>query len=83
LYIRIIMSTLELVELFEKLPLEKQKAVEEFVHTLSVETEKKVEEQPSDEPPKKLKREFGGLKGFVKYMADDFDAPLDDFKEYM
>jgi len=30
----------------------------------------------------KLKREFGGLKGFVKYMADDFDAPLDDFKDY-
>lgn len=31
----------------------------------------------------KLKREFGGLKGFVKYMADDFDAPMDDFKDYM
>lgn len=26
---------------------------------------------------------FGRLKGFVKYIADDFDEPLEDFKEYM
>jgi|GEM_PF-878501 hypothetical protein len=31
----------------------------------------------------KQKREFGGLKGFVTYMADDFNAPLEDFKDYM
>jgi Protein of unknown function (DUF2281) len=28
-------------------------------------------------------RPAGTLKGTVKYMAPDFDAPLDDFKEYM
>jgi prevent-host-death family protein len=28
-------------------------------------------------------RQFGTLKGTVLYMAPDFDAPLDDFKEYM
>ena len=28
-------------------------------------------------------RRAGSLKGTVKYMAPDFDAPLDDFKEYM
>lgn len=28
-------------------------------------------------------RRAGTLKGTVKYMAPDFDAPLDDFKEYM
>jgi hypothetical protein len=28
-------------------------------------------------------RRAGCLKGTVKYMAPDFDAPLDDFKEYM
>jgi hypothetical protein len=28
-------------------------------------------------------RRPGTLKGTVKYMAPDFDAPLDDFKEYM
>lgn len=30
-------------------------------------------------PPRKL----GTLHGTVLYMAPDFDAPLDDFKEYM
>jgi hypothetical protein len=28
-------------------------------------------------------RRAGSLKGTVTYMAPDFDAPLDDFKEYM
>ncbi len=28
-------------------------------------------------------RKAGFLKGGIKYMADDFDAPLDDFKDYM
>ncbi|MFI5138198.1 MAG: DUF2281 domain-containing protein [Sphingobacteriales bacterium] len=36
----------------------------------------------SQEKPRQ-KREFGGLNGFVTYMADDFDAPLNDFKDYM
>ena len=31
---------------------------------------------------KKKQREFGSAKGLIK-MADDFDAPLEDFKEYM
>ena len=33
--------------------------------------------------PGKAVRRAGSLKGTVKYMAPDFDAPLDDFKEYM
>ncbi len=28
-------------------------------------------------------RRLGTLKGTVLYVAPDFDAPLDDFKEYM
>ena len=31
----------------------------------------------------KIVRTAGSLKGFITYMADDFDAPLDDFKDYM
>lgn len=27
-------------------------------------------------------REIGSLKGIIAHMADDFDAPLDAFKEY-
>lgn len=34
----------------------------------------------NDKP--KLKREFGGLKGQI-WMSDDFDEPLEDFKNYM
>jgi hypothetical protein len=47
------------------------------VYSISEDFKGVTEEKP------KLKREFGGLKGFVKYMADDFDAPLEDFKDYM
>jgi prevent-host-death family protein len=31
----------------------------------------------------KKKRKLGFAKGLVTYMAPDFDAPLDDFREYM
>lgn len=31
----------------------------------------------------KPQRQLGIAEGFVIYMADDFDAPLDDFAEYM
>ncbi len=27
--------------------------------------------------------EFGGMKGLVVHIADDFDEPLEDFKDYM
>ncbi len=36
--------------------------------------------------PSALKQDrnlFGSMKGVVTYMADDFNEPLDDFKEYM
>lgn len=28
-------------------------------------------------------REFGCAEGVVEYIAEDFDSPLDDFREYM
>ncbi len=27
--------------------------------------------------------QFGSMKGLVLYIADDFDAPLEDFEDYM
>lgn len=33
--------------------------------------------------PPERKPHFGSAKGMVTFMADDFDAPLDDFNEYM
>jgi hypothetical protein len=34
----------------------------------------------ADEPKKPF---FGCMKGIVTWMSDDFNAPLDDFKDYM
>ena len=34
-------------------------------------------------PEIRHKRRLGALKGLVKQMADDFDEPLDDFKDYV
>lgn len=38
--------------------------------------------QPTSTPKKPLKAGFGGAKGMF-VMADDFDEPLEDFKDYM
>ena len=35
------------------------------------------------EEPKTLRPGFGSGKYALIYMADDFDAPLEDFKDYM
>lgn len=40
------------------------------------------QESTKDTKPKRLKRQAGMLKGKI-WMAPDFDAPLEDFKEYM
>jgi prevent-host-death family protein len=37
---------------------------------------------PSVTPPRQP-RKLGTLRGTVQYIAPDFDAPLEDFKEYM
>ena len=39
-------------------------------------------EVPEEEKPRKP-RQAGSAKATILYMADDFDAPLDDLKEYM
>jgi prevent-host-death family protein len=33
--------------------------------------------------PKRPLRKLGTMKGSILYIAPDFDAPLEDFKEYM
>ena len=37
---------------------------------------------PTALPARRAPREPGSAKGLILYMADDFDAPLDDFAEY-
>ncbi len=65
------MDTLTLVQKIQELPPDLQSQVADFVDSLR---EKKA--QPEKRPV------FGSAKGMF-ILAPDFDAPLDDFKEYM
>lgn len=47
-----------------------------------IEVEKLIAKLKSEQQKPK-RRLIGCMKGLVNYMADDFDAPLDEFKEYM
>ena len=38
---------------------------------------------PENGRTKKGRPQFGSAKGLIVHMAADFDAPLDDFREYM
>lgn len=39
--------------------------------------------KPESKPDDLTPRQPGTMRGSVLYMAPDFDAPLDEFKEYM
>jgi hypothetical protein len=69
------MSTTQLFEEITSLPANLQEEVQDFVAFL------KTKAQKQQQPPLE-KRHFGAGKGLVT-MSDDFDEPLDDFKEYM
>lgn len=67
------MEQFQLIEKVKKIPPAYQQEVEDFIDFI---LEKKV---PRSNKPKRI---LGLLKGKLK-MDSDFDAPLDDFKEYM
>lgn len=67
------MSTIELQNQIDSLPENLRKEVEYFVQSLIQKSHSK----------KFLKKDLDGiLKGQIK-LSDDFDEPLEDFKEYM
>lgn len=68
------MSTLQLAEEIASLPANLQEEVQDFVAFLKT----KVQQQQSP----LQKRQFGAGKGLI-IMRDDFDEPLEDFKDYM
>jgi len=69
---------------------EAQSALADLIHRLSPGEEVVITENdqpvarlvPTPVIPKKPARKLGTMKGSVLYMAPDFDAPLEDFKEY-
>lgn len=66
------MSDVQLYNKIISLPEDLKKQVAEFVEFLETKSHTKVE---------KTERKFGHAKGFFK-LSDDFDEPLDDFKDY-
>ena len=67
------MDTLQLHSKIDSLPENLKSEVDKFIDELL----SKVEEEP-----KKGKAKFGSAKGMY-IMSDDFDEPLEDFKDYM
>jgi len=67
------MDNLSLYNKINSLPDNLKKEVQDFVDFLQNKTVKDSEKKP---------RVFGSLKGKIK-MTEDFDAPIEDFKDYM
>ncbi len=70
------MSETVLLEKIKKLPEDSKEELYDFVDQLEKKSKKEQERHG------KIERAFGSLKGVFK-MSDDFDEPLEDFKEYM
>jgi antitoxin (DNA-binding transcriptional repressor) of toxin-antitoxin stability system len=70
---------------------EAQTKLSDLIHGLQPDEELVITEnnQPiarlilTNKPEQRKRRQSGTLRGTVLYMAPDFDAPLEDFKEYM
>ena len=69
---------------------EAQARLSELIHNLQpgdevviTENDQPVARLISTEQRQQAPRRPGTLRGTVQYMAPDFDAPLEDFKEYM
>jgi prevent-host-death family protein len=75
------MTAVSIKEAKAKLPelIQKLKAGDEIIIT---EKNVPVARLLSVAPPP-AQRKLGSLRGTVKYIAPDFDAPLDEFKDYM
>jgi hypothetical protein len=69
----------DFLEKIEKLPYDKKKEVEDFVDFLIAKTTNDIKNNLTIE----IKPGFGGGKGIFGKMADDFDEPLDEMKDYM
>lgn len=70
------MKDATLLEKFHRLPAQGQEAVARFIDFLLSETKR-----PKNGAKTQKRSGFGSWKGI--HMSDDFDAPLEDFKEYM
>lgn len=73
------MSDQQILALYHRLPYTRQEEVQDFLEFL---LSKQVASEQSKRTSSGRRGALGSLTGKV-WMAPDFDAPLDDFKEYM
>ncbi|MEM9164229.1 MAG: DUF2281 domain-containing protein [Cyanobacteria bacterium P01_F01_bin.4] len=66
------------IDKIQQLPEPLVKLVNEFIDFLLV-TNRKVEQSAQEDQPRPR---FGSAKGLIE-IADDFDAPLEEFQDYM
>lgn len=71
------MTSLSLYTKIETLPPALKEEAKDFVEYLLEKTKRK-----KSESNKKSEKSFGSLKGKIS-LSEDFDAPLEDFKDYM
>ena len=80
------MNIQEIIKQAEKLSVEEQKDLISYIllkyFDADKETIKKIIEELQVKK-EKSKRKLGFLEGTEYYIADDFDTPLNDLKEYM
>jgi len=74
-----ILSETALLQQYNSFPQELQLAVSSYIEFLAVKFNEKIEKKSK----KNNEREFGIGKGIIKYMADDFDAPLEELSDKM
>lgn len=74
------MTSLSLYTKLETLPSSLKKKAKKFIEDLLEGQNQKLKNE--DNTPAKKERLFGSLKGKI-HLSDDFDAPIDDFKDYM
>ncbi|QEC77630.1 type II toxin-antitoxin system VapB family antitoxin [Mucilaginibacter ginsenosidivorax] len=75
------MGTEVIEKKLNKLPDNLKLKVEGYIDALLMEYH--IDESATESTSFQVKAGFGGGKGIIGYMADDFDEPLEDFKDYM
>lgn len=74
------MASFSIYTKLETLPPALKEEAKNFIEYLVAKTKKKEKESKSN--PKLTERSYGSLKGKI-HLSEDFDAPLDEFDEYM
>lgn len=74
---------MSIIELKSKVHEQIERLSEEQLKKLQEIIEQEFKSSPQKKTQSKKRGLIGSMKGIVTYMADDFNEPLDDFKEYM